>query len=323
MVIQDPLKCPRKIINFSSIGQTDRFDKKSFNPENLLENLSETSPKMIAMLEQINKLDEKDYARDEKLYKHYIYSGVGDGYGSKIIASGMIASGYTLAIKPQGSKIMIDEAVVNSNNESKLLVLSSTALWNNPTTQKTTKEILSVYNKRPENINGNLARFIILDHGFKEGVDLFDVKYVHIFEDQLLNSDYTQAQGRALRFCGQKGLPFSKSNPFSKSKGWQVDVYNYSLYKPVPRNILKLSFFNGKEGISEYLQKKEQELVVKEKVHEKLLSLLEIHSIDSDLNKNINNYSSKNRKKTIILMSVLTGILTLSSLLAYKRFKKK
>ena len=55
-----------------------------------------------------------------------------------------------------------------------------------------------MYNERPSNINGDNMRFIVLDSGFKEGIDLFDVKYVHIFEPQRTNADYQQAIGLSL-----------------------------------------------------------------------------------------------------------------------------
>ena len=82
--------------------------------------------------------------------------------------------------------------------------------------------MLASFNKRPNNINGEDIRFMILDSGFKEGIDLFDVKYVHIFEPQLTKADMTQAVGRATRYCGQKGLKFVPN------EGWKLDVFTYT-----------------------------------------------------------------------------------------------
>ena len=69
-------------------------------------------------------------------------------------------------------------------------------------------------------------RFIILDSGFKEGIDLFDVKYVHIFEPSLTVADLKQTIGRATRTCGQKGLNFEPN------VGWPLFVYNYYIALP-------------------------------------------------------------------------------------------
>lgn len=61
---------------------------------------------------------------------------------------------------------------------------------------KLRNEILKIYNKRPDNIYGENIRYLLIDQGFKEGIDVFDVKYVHIFDDLLTPSDEKQAIGR-------------------------------------------------------------------------------------------------------------------------------
>lgn len=68
--------------------------------------------------------------------------------------------------------------------------------------------MLAEYNSRPENVYGQSMRFIVFDSGFKEGIDLFDVKYVHIYEPSMTLADLKQTVGRATRTCGQKGLRF-------------------------------------------------------------------------------------------------------------------
>lgn len=282
--VKNQLTCARQILNFSTIKQTDRFDKPRFNPELLKTKLPISSPSMVAMLENIKELDRKDYNTDKKLYKHYIYSSIGNGYGSKIIVSSMASVGYTILNKAIGSKIILDPELLLTEDQSKVAVLSSTALFNKPTTPKITKEILSIFNKRPENVYGDLVRFIVLDSGFKEGVDLFDVKYIHIFEDQLTESDKTQSWGRALRYCGQNNLPFIKN------KGWKVYVYNYSVSKTIPRDIFKFNFFEKKESIIEYLKKQDPNISCKINFENSITELIKKNSIDYILNKNVNNY---------------------------------
>lgn len=274
------LKCATQVINYSSISQTDRFDKPSFDKVKFLGDLEMTSPKLIALIKNIKKLDKQDFVKTGKLFKHYIYSSVGNGYGSKIIASALIAAGYTLAIKKQGSKIVPDPQIIQSQNESKFMLLSSTALWNTSVTPAMTKEILSVFNKRPENVYGNLARLIVLDSGFKEGIDLFDIKYVHIFEDQLLNSDNIQSQGRALRYCGQQGLHFRR--------GWTVNVFNYSL--TIAGNALRN--YPNKSVVFDDILKESVALKLRqeEKLEDDIIEIIKEYAVDADLNKNINKY---------------------------------
>jgi hypothetical protein len=91
---------------------------------------------------------------------------------------------------------------------------------------KTKKEILGKFNSRPDNIHGDLARIIIMDSGFKEGIDLFDIKYIHIFEPSVNAADQKQVIGRGTRTCGQKGLEFSPT------KGWPLHVFVYDLEIP-------------------------------------------------------------------------------------------
>ena len=163
-------------------------------------------------------------------------------------------------------------------------------MFNSSYTKTNIKYILNTYNARPENIQGDNMRFIIFDSGFKEGIDLFDVRYVHIFENQQNTADLTQAVGRATRSCGQKGLNFIPN------KGWVLDVYQYySIYsKPISSWGDKMdSWYDSENGtkrvFDKYLYYKGvdmNKIVFKENL-EKLAIL---SSIDYDLNYNINKF---------------------------------
>ena len=319
-VPKNKLSCSVQVMNFSNIERTSRFDKPTFNPEKLLESLPQVSPKMISLLKNIQELDKRDYQRDQKLYKHMIYSGVSGGFGSKMIASCMIASGYLLVNKPVGSKIGLDQSIIKTEDEAKLALLSSTAIWNNSTGPTFTKETLAVFNKRPENTHGDSIRFIILDSGFTEGVDLFDVKYVHMFEEQLTDSAFIQARGRSLRFKGQCGLHFKENT------GWEVQVFNYILYRPLPRR--PFEFTAGKESIIEFLKKENKELEYKQNLEKNLTKLLQEGSVDYYLNKEINEYTKESKVYSIIKnLAIGVGALGIGGGLAYilqrNRIKKE
>lgn len=278
-IIKDPIQCAREVMNFSSIELTDRFDKPKFNPDKFLKKLSLVSPKLIALLEKINELDTNDYNKTGKIYKHFIFSDLKKGYGAKIIASAFIAAGYTLVMKNQKNKIIIDQQLLDTDDDSKFAVLSSTALWNTSITPNLTKDILNTYNSRPDNIHGEKVRFIILDSGFKEGVDLFDVKYAHIFEDQLTDADTTQAIGRVTRFCGQKGLQFNK--------GWNIEAFTYKSYIPTSPNLKNL--FGGKQPLLDFLQKQNKDLNYNVNFLNDITETIKDTAIDKLLNENINN----------------------------------
>jgi len=214
------LECVRQVSNWSKIAPTNRFDKSRFSVTETDKLIPIASPKLEAMLQNIEALDANDQTLTGKTYKHFIFSDIKFlGYGAKIISAGMIARGFKPIIRHEKSRIVVD---VPKSDGKNFAVLSSTALWDSPFKHKLKKEILDVYNARPDNIYGERCRFIVLDSGFKEGIDLFDVRYVHLFEPLMTAADLTQALGRATRLCGQKGLEFIPN------QGWPLHVFKYS-----------------------------------------------------------------------------------------------
>ena len=222
--------CMRKTANFGKIVNYHKFDKtKVFDPDKLKQDLAEASPKIIQLMNNIAKLDELDQQNHGKKFKHFIFSDVKEGgYGAKILASAFQSFSYNNVIKAkkvegvQKLKLYIDAP----NNENNFGLLCSNSIYNSNFNEKLKKELLKLFNSRPENINGKKLRFIIFDSGFKEGIDLFDVKYVHIFEPSMTIADLKQTVGRATRTCGQKGLEFQEG------VGWPLYVYNYYLTAP-------------------------------------------------------------------------------------------
>jgi hypothetical protein len=117
------------------------------------------------------------------------------------------------------------------------------------------KYVTEAFNHK-KNSHGQHVRFIVLSKRFKEGLDLYDVKYAHLFESTS-PSEEKQAMGRGTRYCGQKNLQFKAGI------GWQLHVYKYLL--DVPREIAArygwkstkfedvLKSLNEGLGINEYL----------------------------------------------------------------------
>ena len=224
------LQCVRHVSNWSKIGPDNRFNKKRFSVAETDKLIPIASPKLEAMLQNIEALDANDMVVFGKKFKHFIFSDIKLlGYGAKIISAGLIARKWTSILKPQvrktrkgNSKPYIVVDVPKGSAGRNFAVLSSTPMWDAPFSHALKKEVLSVYNKRPDNIYGEECRLIVLDSGFKEGIDLFDVRYVHLFEPLMTAADMTQALGRATRLCGQKGLDFIPK------QGWPLHVFKYS-----------------------------------------------------------------------------------------------
>ena len=260
----DP-NCIRQKSNWSKIKKEYKMDNEFFDADVFLNDIKNASPKLDALLKKIYDLDRKDEKKHGKKFKHFIFSDLkSGGHGAKMLASALLASGWTLGYKAKMKGEPDDSAKENKGGDNKkndknnqydddddedvktqwgpiqmlddqellktrgdnFYLLSSISVFNKPISVKMKKEILSKFNSRPDNIYGDLARIIIMDSGFKEGIDLFDIKYIHIFEPSVNAADQKQVIGRGTRTCGQKGLEF---NP---TKGWPLHVFVYDLEIP-------------------------------------------------------------------------------------------
>lgn len=217
--------CLRKTANWSTLQKEHKFEKQTFDTKVFLEDLPIASPKLAVLLNKIKELDENDMKTHGKLFKHFIFSEVkAGGYGAKIIASGLIASGFQLCYSDR--LVMKPESELVKTEGNNFGFLSSTTIFDQAFSTGLKKNLLTTFNKRPDNVHGELVRFMVADGGFKEGIDLFDVKYVHIFEPQTSDADQKQAIGRATRKCGQAGLEFHPS------RGWTLHVMIYDTSIP-------------------------------------------------------------------------------------------
>jgi hypothetical protein len=223
--------CVRKTGNFASSDTRYLFDYTSPKDERKVltrERLQYVSPKLLTLLDEIERQDHADIAEFGHTFKHFIFSSIKSGTGgAKIIATALIdIYNMTLGYSVQNRKLAFlqENSIVGSNGT--FYLLSSVGVFGKPIPVPMRKEILKKFNSRPDNVHGDVSRIIVMDSGFKEGVDLFDVKYVHIFEPQTTFADQKQAIGRATRTCGQKGLEFHPN------RGWQLHVNIYDSIIP-------------------------------------------------------------------------------------------
>lgn len=208
--------CIREVENWSSYENSHRLDHVSFNPSNVQKHLTIWAPKMAALLKKIEQLDQEDMKRDGHLYKHLIFSDLKTNGGAKSIASSLLSNGYSLIYDPSLS--------IKSNlpkNKKNFVLLTSTKIYQKAIGIRFRRKVLDLFNARPDNVYGQDVRFLILDSGFKEGIDVFDIRYIHILETPITTADQKQIIGRGTRFCGQKGLKFDAK------QGWPLFVYKY------------------------------------------------------------------------------------------------
>lgn len=226
-------ECVRRVANFSDVTPDLKYDSRTFNPRKFLEVLPQASPKLVALLNKIAEVDAADLAERGRLFKHCIYVDSKSAvHGAKLVAAAMYAAGYT----PAYDRAMeLDPARLGAGNEGgepaavgrgTFALLCSSAIYGTTLKVRLRKALLSVFNARPENTHGERIRFMIIDQGFREGIDLYDTKYCHLFDELETVANERQAIGRNTRYCGQKGLEF---HPVL---GWPLKVFRYSVELP-------------------------------------------------------------------------------------------
>lgn len=221
-------------LRWYSDGNPNKLSPK-FDPERFNKELGTMSPKVLAMMNTIEKLDVADLTgQDQTLFKHFIYTELDEfgsnargDYGINLVISALTARGYTnmLTENLDGIKPALPE---EENKARKTFVyLSATTLQRDyfdanykHQGRKFKDYVRDTFNSK-DNAFGQHIRFIVLSKNFREGLDLFDVKYGHLLEP-MTKSQETQAMGRGTRRCGQRNLKFRG--------GWDLHVYRYLLY---------------------------------------------------------------------------------------------
>jgi hypothetical protein len=252
-------------------------------PKTLSSDLPLVSTKYLRLLEKIKALDADDMKHHGTKFKHYIFTDLRESaYGAKAIGLFLSHGGFEFRMKAgsRGGALLVEADPVKKGCDG-FALLQSLPLWGKPLSVATTKKMLETYNRRPDNIHGELLRILVLDSSFKEGIDLYDVKYVHLMEPPLAQSDSTQAIGRGTRSCGQQGLPFVPS------VGWSLEVFIYATQLPKIPPFVKISEQGSIDAHNLLMSYSGIDLNLLKLIT--VISKLAIEtSVDYDLNKKIN-----------------------------------
>jgi hypothetical protein len=246
--------CVRQVAATVPFKKKQLFNAPEYDPVAMAPMIHRMSGKFNTLVKTIRELDEKDMKEHNTMFKHFIFTDLRKGaYGAKAIASFLNVHGFELVfrtekgfrrrkMKGENGKPILDEKkkpvykmeetkkakiVMNDlepfkGGSNRVGILQSAPLWKSQLSVELRKKMLSIFNSRPANIHGEKLRIMVLDSKFKEGIDLYDVKYVHLMEPQITEADLKQAVGRATRFCGQRGLQFVPN------VGWKLNVYMYN-----------------------------------------------------------------------------------------------
>ena len=275
--------CVRKVANWTMYKPSETFDSDVFNKDHTLKDLAIKSPKMYELMKTIRRLDEEDIYNHNKLFKHFIFSDVKSGI--KNIASVFLAYDYSLIFDQLHLLKSSPELLSSRSNNFAILIMNT--MFKKPLSKRTRREILELFNRRPDNIHGDLCRFMILGSEFKEGIDLYDCKYVHILEPQITKSDMRQIMGRGTRFCGNKGLNFHPS------KGWPLHVMLYDIKVPI-----EIEENYGVETMHELFLKVKKINVQRMGFTDELEFVSIEGSVDYELNKNIHLFNQEQYEGT-------------------------
>lgn len=297
--------CIRKRSNWSKVKKEHNLidNVDSVNLDIILDDLQRSSPKLYTMMKKIEALDESDMKNENTLHKHMIFTDMKSSlYGVKAIGSVLVAKGLKHGyiatpnakyenssetkktnVKKFNNITMLSNEELQKNKQNNFYILSSVNIFDQSLSIQTKKNILDRFNERPDNIYGKNIRFIIMDSGFKEGIDLYDIKYIHILEPQTTTADQKQIIGRGTRTCGQKGLQFHPTN------GWPLHVNIYDM--SIPEEIQEQ--FGGLENMFDlYMKSLNLDLRLYNFVQDIEEATIK-GSVDYDLNKNIHTFETK------------------------------
>ena len=322
-------ECLKKRINWSKVkpGHNQIDNINTPDPEMLLSDLPTYSPKLYTLIKKIEALDKADLKRDGMLYKHMIFTDMKSNlHGIKMLASVFAAKGMHLGFnatlnpdynredededeekaedkkKTKAKKFekiyMIGDDKLRNTKSNNFYIMSSVNIFDQPLSVQVKKDMLTRFNSRPDNVHGENIRFMLMDSGFKEGIDLYDLKYIHIFEPQATPADQKQVIGRGTRTCGQKGLRFHPSN------GWSLHVQIYDM--SIPKELQ--GYMGGEENLFNlYLKSLNLDLRLFNFVND-LEDATIMGSVDHDLNKNIHSFkiSGGAKKKALSLPNIGT-----------------
>ena len=287
-----PSESLRQQKNLTSATKIQQYLAKLHSQDmynDFIDTLKLVSPKTLTLIDKIQELDDKDMAQYGKKFKHFIFSDSKSSMGGvKLLASSLIASGLKLGYtaKPRIGKKHWDKMELLSNAQlakskfNNFYMLCSKSVYDDPINVPTKKTILARFNERPDNVYGENIRIILMDGGYKEGIDLFDIKYVHIFEPTLTQADQKQVIGRGTRTCGQKGLDFHPQ------KGWPLYVYVYDLKMEEPFN----KSLDASSGIEMYFKARNLNIKLINFTNE-LETVCIQNAVDYELNQNIHSFS--------------------------------
>ena len=188
---------------------------------NFTTNLSKYSPKMLNIMENMNKFIDNDRPTG-KLLLYSVYKSEG---GSGAFAEILKANGY----EKYDYKLNNIDTLIKSNDKKKRYTFIT-----GDEDEIVKEENKSAYN-HTENINGEYIQVMIISQSGAEGISLTCVRQVHIMEPYWNNVRMDQVFGRAIRRNSHIGPDVNK--PWLTKDKQNVEQYIYLSMFPDGTNI--------------------------------------------------------------------------------------
>jgi len=233
--------------------------KDTSNPIFKKENIGEYSAKINSILDHIQNSEGIIL-----IYSQWIY------YGVLPMALSLEEMGYSRF----GSKTL------NLINNEKNSYSYSIICGNKELSPDINEEIQALTN---DNINGERVKVVIISQTGTEGIDLKNIRQVHILEPWYNMNRIEQVIGRARRNCSHKDLPIHKRNvevflhstsPFQTKKGYMepIDMYLYRLSEKKNKIIGDISKILKQVSVDCLLNENQQDFAKLEKTIDLTLS---------------------------------------------------
>jgi hypothetical protein len=200
-----------------------RYSNMMFNFDSTVQ-LSEFSVKMPPLLAKIEEFPNQ---------KHYVYSAFyenrGTSQGILEIARQLEAKGYVkLTLAEAKAKTVMTPA------KRYILALNS-ELGEGAAGTENMKMLMRAWNDKSNSTGDNIHVFLA-SQNYNEGLDMKDVRHIHMFEPLVTMASDVQTIGRARRYCSHANLDHDQ---------WTVQIHRYFADLPVE--------VRGEEDISKAL----------------------------------------------------------------------
>lgn len=174
--------------------------------------LTEFSSKLPALLEKIQSFpNEKQYC-----YSAF-YTNQGSGQGILEIGRQMEKLGYKKLTVAESKEANKSGKQLPPGKRYIMAIQKEIGEEGSVSAGRNLHEMLKIYNSEA-NKNGAIVHMLLASQGFNEGLDLKDVRHIHIFEPLVTMASDLQTIGRARRFCSHAHLDQSE---------WTVQIHRY------------------------------------------------------------------------------------------------